>query len=151
HERLGAPADHAADEAGAEDADLLDLDTTIARHCKATGEAEPGNLEDRMRLHVRLLHDAIAKLEGYHDEEGKSEVSRTSARKESVRIRSFGTACGCVAARCLARCLRRGAPGRLRSGGECERRGRGRKAGAECDHQVRQVAQDAEGEQATQG
>src|SRR5262245_61501097 len=64
HERLGAPADHAADEAGAEDADLLDLDTTIARHCNAAGEAEPGNLEDRVRLHVRLLHDAIAKTGG---------------------------------------------------------------------------------------
>ena len=74
-ERLGALPDDAAGEAGAEDADLLDLDTTIARHCKATGEAEPGNLEDRMRLHVRLLHDAIAKLEVYHDKEGKSEVT----------------------------------------------------------------------------
>jgi uncharacterized protein len=78
-ESLGAPTDHEADEADTEDVDLLDLDTTIARHCKATGEAEPGNLEDRMRLHVRLLHDAIAKLEVYHDEEGKSAVLRASA------------------------------------------------------------------------
>jgi uncharacterized protein len=69
HERLGAPADHPADEAGTEEADLLDLDTTIVRHCKATGEAEPTDLEDRMRLHLRLLDDAISDLEDKHEEE----------------------------------------------------------------------------------
>jgi uncharacterized protein len=69
HERLGESADRPADEMGAEDGDLLDLDTMIARHCEASGEAEPGNVDDRMRLHLRLLHDAIANLEDHHAKE----------------------------------------------------------------------------------
>jgi hypothetical protein len=68
HERLGESADHPADETGTEDTDLLDMDTMIARHCEATGQAQPGDLDDRMRLHLRLLHDAISNLEDYQEE-----------------------------------------------------------------------------------
>ena len=75
HERLALMSDQAAAQAGAEDAGLLDMDSTIARHCEAAGEAEPSKLDDRMRLHLRLLNDAIANLEDHHVEEGHSHAA----------------------------------------------------------------------------
>jgi hypothetical protein len=72
HERLGEPAEHPADETATGDLDLLDMDSMIVRHCEATGEAEPTDLDDRMRLHVRLLHDAIANLEDHQSGEPHS-------------------------------------------------------------------------------
>jgi len=73
-ERLALMSDHAAVQAGAEDADLLDMDAMIARNCEVTGEAQPANLEDRMRLHLRLLDDAIGNLEDQHAQEGNSDA-----------------------------------------------------------------------------
>jgi Fe-S-cluster containining protein len=41
-------------------ADLIDMDTAIARHCAATASAEPQDMEDRKHLHLQILHRQIA-------------------------------------------------------------------------------------------
>jgi uncharacterized protein len=45
------------------DLGLLDMDGMIAKHCAATGEAEPESLDDRLQLHLLLLYDVLANLE----------------------------------------------------------------------------------------
>jgi Fe-S-cluster containining protein len=37
-------------------ADLVDMDTAIARHCAAFGATEPDDVEDRKRLHLEILY-----------------------------------------------------------------------------------------------
>jgi Fe-S-cluster containining protein len=76
--RTALLSDQAAIEAGSEDADLLDMDAAIASYCESTGEAEPSDIDDRMRLHLALLHDAIASLED-NDAEGAAATDGASA------------------------------------------------------------------------
>ena len=54
---------------GGDDAGLLDMDAMITRHCAATGEPEPRDIEDRLQLHLRLLYDVLATVEIEDDEE----------------------------------------------------------------------------------
>ena len=46
-----------------DDADLIDMDTAIARHCAAAGAAEPDDLEARTRLHLQILHRQLDDFE----------------------------------------------------------------------------------------
>jgi Fe-S-cluster containining protein len=80
HERLGLTLDALSSGRGGdpENADLLDMDGMIAAHCAATGEAEPVNLDDRLQVHLQLLHDAINMMENGHVK-GGSEVCDASA------------------------------------------------------------------------
>ena len=39
--------------------DLLDIDAMLAAYCARTGEAEPQAVEDRARLHLRILDDLV--------------------------------------------------------------------------------------------
>jgi Fe-S-cluster containining protein len=71
-ERLALVSDHTAVQAGAEETDLLDMDAMVARHCQAAGEAEPSNVDEGKRLHLQLLHDAIANLDDGQTEEESS-------------------------------------------------------------------------------
>src|SRR3954452_14469833 len=48
---------------GADDEGLLDVDTMIEKHCAVTGEPEPKDVDDRHRLHLKLLYDVLGKLE----------------------------------------------------------------------------------------
>jgi Fe-S-cluster containining protein len=59
------------------DVDLLDMDSTIARHCAATGEAEPTDLEDRLQLHLRVLYNIID-LEDKYAKRSSEEADRSS-------------------------------------------------------------------------
>jgi uncharacterized protein len=70
HEQLGLTTDeiNTTPEASAH-SDLLDMDGIIAAHCAATGEAEPVKLDDRLRLHLRLLYDMIYTMEDGRDQE----------------------------------------------------------------------------------
>ncbi len=42
--------------------DLLDMDAVIARHCAATGEVEPENIDDRADLHLKLLYNFLGNM-----------------------------------------------------------------------------------------
>jgi Fe-S-cluster containining protein len=53
---------------GADDQDLLDMDGMIAKHCAANGGLEPESIEDRQRLHLKLLYDVLENLEGNNDQ-----------------------------------------------------------------------------------
>jgi Fe-S-cluster containining protein len=55
----GEPSDQPAQDAALA-ADLIDMDTAIARHCAAAGTAEPQHMEDRKHLHLQILHRQIA-------------------------------------------------------------------------------------------
>jgi len=59
YERLGLTllASEPQDDSG--DVDLMDVDGVIARHCAATGDAEPTDLEDRLQLHLQLLYNIV--------------------------------------------------------------------------------------------
>jgi hypothetical protein len=52
---LAATAGNAVDADG-DGADLLDLDAAVERHCAEKGEEPPHDLEQRLRLHLELLH-----------------------------------------------------------------------------------------------
>lgn len=68
HEQIAA-AQETTDTNPVDDAvgvDLLDIDLMIAEHCADTGENEPVDIEDRLRLHLNLLYDLIANKEGQH-------------------------------------------------------------------------------------
>jgi Fe-S-cluster containining protein len=53
------PSDQPAQDAALA-ADLIDLDTAIARHCAATGTPEPQDMEDRKHLHLEILYREIS-------------------------------------------------------------------------------------------
>jgi Fe-S-cluster containining protein len=55
----GGPSGELAQDAALA-ADLIDMDTAIARHCAANGTAEPQDMEDRKHLHLQILHWHIA-------------------------------------------------------------------------------------------
>lgn len=65
HERLGLRADAFGSTAGGEPegVNLLDMDEVISARCASSGEAEPTDLDQRMRLHLQLLYKAIANVE----------------------------------------------------------------------------------------
>jgi Fe-S-cluster containining protein len=60
YERLETGPGEAASQGSSMESDLLDIDDMVARHCAETGEPEPQNVDDRHRLHLRLLYDLIA-------------------------------------------------------------------------------------------
>lgn len=70
HERFALTSDASAAGAGeaVDGVDLTDMDQMIAGYCTATGETEPDHLDDRMKLHLRLLDRAIANVEAADDE-----------------------------------------------------------------------------------
>jgi Fe-S-cluster containining protein len=78
--RLGATDDVLISEFmnGADDQGLLDMDSMIAKHCTATGQAEPETIDDRQQLHLKLLYDVLANLEEKDDQES-SNISDGSA------------------------------------------------------------------------
>jgi Fe-S-cluster containining protein len=50
--------------------DLLDMDGTIERHCAASGVPQPQSIDDRLRLHLKILYAAVAaNMEHQHAEE----------------------------------------------------------------------------------
>jgi uncharacterized protein len=53
----------------AQDLDLLDMDSMIAKYCAVTGETEPEHIDDRLQLHLKLLHDVVINLEATNDKE----------------------------------------------------------------------------------
>lgn len=61
--RIGGSISLTPPETPAEDArvatDLIDMDAAIARHCRATGAAEPHAVEDRKHLHLHILYRQI--------------------------------------------------------------------------------------------
>lgn len=59
-------------------ADLLDMDSMIARHCAATGEPEPENIDDRLQLHLKLLYEVVNNREAEHVE-GRSKANKDAA------------------------------------------------------------------------
>jgi hypothetical protein len=65
HERLGLTPDALGSEAGGEPEgiNLLDMDEVISAHCAGSGDVEPTDLYQRMRLHLQLLYEAIANVE----------------------------------------------------------------------------------------
>jgi len=79
YERLGLTLNSLASEPWEDsgDVDLLDMDSMIARHCAASGEAEPANLEGRLHLHLQLLYNTIAALEDEYAKKS-SEADRLS-------------------------------------------------------------------------
>jgi Fe-S-cluster containining protein len=44
--------------------ELLDMDSAIAAHCLRTGERAPLDIEERRRLHLAILDQALAEYEG---------------------------------------------------------------------------------------
>jgi hypothetical protein len=70
---------------GADDQGLLDTDSVIAKHCAATGEPEPENVDDRQQLHLKLLYDVLANLED-KDDQGSSKASEPAAWETGDRI-----------------------------------------------------------------
>jgi hypothetical protein len=50
----------------------------IAKHCAATGELEPENVDDRQQLHLKLLYDVLANLEG-KDDQASSKTNEPAA------------------------------------------------------------------------
>jgi Fe-S-cluster containining protein len=44
--------------------ELLDMDSAIAAHCARTGEVAPSDIEERRRLHLAILDQALAEYEG---------------------------------------------------------------------------------------
>ena len=44
--------------------ELLDMDSAIAAYCLRTGEEAPLDMEERRRLHMVILDQALAELEG---------------------------------------------------------------------------------------
>jgi uncharacterized protein len=53
----------------AKEIDLLDMDAMIAKYCAANNELEPQNIDDRLQLHLKLLHDVVSDLEAKHVQE----------------------------------------------------------------------------------
>jgi hypothetical protein len=51
-------------DAGADDADLLDLDSVVARHCQMTGAPEPLDIEARKALHLTILAEWLENFAG---------------------------------------------------------------------------------------
>jgi Fe-S-cluster containining protein len=47
--------------------DLLDLDGAIARHCEATAEEVPTEIEARKELHLKILYQELEKTQGARD------------------------------------------------------------------------------------
>ena len=70
YNQLGLTLDTLASKASVDTAnpDLLDMDSMVAKHCAATDQPEPENIDDRLQLHLKLLYDVIAKLEVKHDD-----------------------------------------------------------------------------------
>lgn len=58
--------DPEAEDAGAGPpvADLLDMDGAIAAHCRATGQAEPLDIEARLALHLAILAERLVDFTG---------------------------------------------------------------------------------------
>jgi uncharacterized protein len=82
HEQLDFGRQGAAATAeGSVDLDLLDMDSMIAKHCAATGELEPEDIDDRLQLHLKLLYDAVANLE-VQNVEGNEEADQAAALQE---------------------------------------------------------------------
>jgi Fe-S-cluster containining protein len=59
---LGPRGSAALAELGSAGSDLLDMDGMIAKHCAATGEVEPENIDDRADLHLKLLYNLIGNM-----------------------------------------------------------------------------------------
>ena len=80
YEKLGTSGEELISEFinGADDQGLLDMDGMIAKHCAVTGESEPESLDDRLQLHLKLLYDVLADLEG-KDERESSTASEPTA------------------------------------------------------------------------
>jgi hypothetical protein len=51
-------------DAGAEDSDVLDLDSVVSRHCQMTGAAEPLDIEARKALHLAILAEWLDTFAG---------------------------------------------------------------------------------------
>jgi Fe-S-cluster containining protein len=70
YKKLGATDDALVSEFinGGDDQGLLDMDSMIAKHCAATGEPGPENVDDRQQLHLRLLYDVLDSLEDKDDQ-----------------------------------------------------------------------------------
>lgn len=70
YKKLGATDDALISEFihGADDQGLLDMDGMIAKYCAANGEPEPESVDDRQRLHLKLLYDVLDNLEGKDDQ-----------------------------------------------------------------------------------
>lgn len=54
-----APSADVSAQAADDARDMLDMDDAIARHCAATGEAEPTEMEARRKLHLRILYELL--------------------------------------------------------------------------------------------
>lgn len=52
-------------------ADLLDMDAAIAAYCRQMQESEPGDVEARRRLHMKILYRELDRFEG--GEDGRNE------------------------------------------------------------------------------
>jgi Fe-S-cluster containining protein len=57
-EAIEAPSTRSADDEAVATA-LLDMDLSIARHCKSIGIGEPNEIDDRMQLHIQILYQYI--------------------------------------------------------------------------------------------
>jgi Fe-S-cluster containining protein len=49
--------------------DLLDIDGAIARHCAATAETEPADIEARKELHLKILYQELESNKGARHEQ----------------------------------------------------------------------------------
>lgn len=47
--------------------DLLDMDAAIAAHCSKSGTPEPGDIEGRRLLHMKILYQQLDQLKGEMD------------------------------------------------------------------------------------
>lgn len=70
HEQLDLPLDVPVSRTreGADDVNLLDMDSMIAKYSADTGEPEPVDIDDRLQLHLKLLYDLVENLEVNHVE-----------------------------------------------------------------------------------
>ena len=48
--------------------DLLDMDTAVAEYCAAAGTSEPSDIEERRKLHMKILYRQLEQLKGDSDE-----------------------------------------------------------------------------------
>jgi hypothetical protein len=72
-ECLDEASDGEAANVAAEDGDvardLLDMDTTIARHCEMAAVAEPTDIEARRELHLTILYQQLEQTTGGRHEQ----------------------------------------------------------------------------------
>ena len=62
--RAGATIGLGRDTDGTPAGDLLDMDSAISAWCGETGEEEPSDIEDRRKLHLKILYRLLEPVEG---------------------------------------------------------------------------------------